>query len=83
MIDLVCSVCGSNRWGDVQHSVDSRWPVARCPDHHDRTQIWTPLISARAYKAKTRRPKSAIPEDLFGGLSEDQRADLRKAVKLR
>jgi len=82
MIDLVCSVCGSTRWGDVQHSVDRRWPVARCPDHRDRTQIWTPLISSRAFKAKARRPKGATPDDLFGGLSDEQRRELTKAVKL-
>lgn len=84
MIDLVCSVCGSNDWHDVQHSIDSRWPVARCSgQHRDRKQLWFPLISARAYQAKRKAPKQAEPSDLFGGPSEAERASLRQAVKLR
>lgn len=82
MIDLVCSVCGSNNWVDVQHSIDNRWPVARCHDHKDRRQVWTPLISARAFQAKRKAPKQAEPVDLFGDLSEPERAQLRQAVKL-
>lgn len=84
MIDLVCSVCGSADWRDVQHSLDSRWPIARCRgEHRDRAQLWFPLMSQRAFLAKRKAVKSAEPQDLFGGLSAGELADLRKAVKFR
>jgi len=83
MIDLVCSVCGSHEWSDVQHSVDSRWPVARCSGaHRDRGQLWFPLISARAFKAREKRPVQAEPSDLFGSLPEDDQRRLQQPVKL-
>jgi hypothetical protein len=44
--------------------------------------VWTPLISARAFQAKRKAPKQAEPVDLFGDLSEPERAQLRQAVKL-
>ncbi len=84
MIDLVCSVCGSPDWFDVQHSVDKAWPLARCSGkHRDRGQLWFPLVSSRAFQAKRKAVASAEPVDLFGSLSGDEQAQLAKAVKLR
>jgi len=84
MIDLVCSVCGSNEWTDVQHSVDKRWPLARCKGHHrDRGQIWFPLISTRAYQARRKALPATEPIDLFGALSPSEQAQLAQDVKLR
>lgn len=83
MIKLVCSVCGSDNLDKQrQRSIDDRWPMAICRDHTDKRQIWTPLISERAYKAKTRRPAAAKAEDLFGVLSDEEQARLRRPIRM-
>jgi len=83
IVKLVCSVCGSdNLSAERQRSVDDRWPMAICHGHKDRTQIWTPLISERAFQAKHRRPARAKPEDVFGALPEDEQRALMKPIRL-
>ena len=83
VIKLVCSVCGSANVGhERQRSVDDRWPMAICRDHTDKRQIWTPLISERAFTARKRRPAQAEPEDVFGALPEQDRAALKRPIRL-
>ena len=82
MIDLVCSVCGSNDWRDKQRSVDERYPIARCQAHRATREPWSALIP-RAEFHKRQRAASAPPEDVFGGLSDDERAALRKPISSR
>jgi hypothetical protein len=61
--------------------MDERWMIARCPDHQDKRNPLTPLISERAFAKRQRRAPDKAPEDLFGTLNDDERAALTKAVK--
>jgi hypothetical protein len=82
-VKLVCSVCGSDKIGDTRYrSLDDRWPMARCRNHFDKRNPWTPLVSERAFEARKRRPAQAKPEDVFGGLPEDERSRLERPLKL-
>ncbi len=84
MIDLVCSVCGSTDWKDVQHSIDKRWPVARCHgEHRDRGQLWFPLISSKAFLARKKLRHEEKPIDLFGGLSIAERNGMTAPLRNR
>jgi hypothetical protein len=61
--------------------MDERWMIARCLDHSDRRNPLTPLISASAFEKRQRLKRELKPIDLFGSLTEEEQAALRKAVK--
>lgn len=73
-IDLVCSVCGSG---------NDNWPLARCRDHDDKHNPWTPLMSARAWQGRKKLRHSDKPLDLFGGLSVADWEALARPVSLK
>lgn len=82
-VTLVCDVCGSTNFtSERQRSIDDRWPMAHCRDHTDRPQWWTPLISAEAFH-KRQRIAQVPPMDLFGGLSEEELAALKRPLNVR
>ncbi len=80
MEKLVCSVCGSWNYRDQQRSVDDRYPIARCQDHRDARRPWSPLMPEAEF-AKRQKPATPAPEDLFGTLSDEEKAQLRRPVR--
>lgn len=82
-IRLVCSVCGSpNIERFRQRSMDDRWPLGICRDHHQKGSPWTPLIAEGSFRKRPRH-SSTQPIDLFGQLPAEQQAELRKPIRLR
>jgi hypothetical protein len=81
MDELVCSVCGSQRYGPVQRSMDDRWPIAHCSGHQDKRTFYAPLVSKAEFAKRPPRP-SAEPEDLFGQLPDDERDALTRPVRI-
>lgn len=44
-------------------------------------QPLSPLCRADEYRERARRPKAAMPEDLFGGLSDEDRRALARPLR--